>query len=61
MIIGCHGMGWLPVVQSRSKAKEDFVYHWDYENIPMTRFFGGLTAEYQTDKKPLAFIISIKF
>lgn len=54
MIIGCHGMGWLPVVQSRSKAKEDFVYHWDYENIPMTRFFGGLTAEYQTDISTLA-------
>ena len=54
MIIGCHGMGWLPVVQSRSKAKEEFVYHWDYENVPMTRFFGGLTAEYQTDIKSLA-------
>ena len=41
MIIGCHGMGWLPVVQSRSKAKEEFVYHWDYENVPMTRFLVG--------------------
>ena len=54
MIIGCHGMGWLPVVQSRSKAKEDFVYHWDFENVPMTRFFGGLTAEYQTNISTLA-------
>ena len=54
MIIGCHGMGWLPVVQSRSKAKEDFVYHWDFENVPMTRFFGGLTAEYQTNIITLA-------
>ena len=54
MIIGCHGTGWLPVVQSRSKAKEDFVYHWDFENVPMTRFFGGLTAEYQTNISTLA-------
>ena len=45
MIIGCHGMGWLPVVQSRSKAKEDFVYHWDFENVPMTRFFCGLNLQ----------------
>lgn len=54
MIIGCHGTGWLPVVQSRSKAKDGFMYHWNYENVPMTRFFGGLSAEYQTDISTLA-------
>ena len=54
MIIGGHGMGWLPVestdVNQRSYQKQ----HWEYENVPLTRFFGGTTAEYQTDIVTLA-------
>lgn len=49
MIIGCHGMGWLPVMQTRSKSETSFIYHWEHTDVPMTRFFGGLTADYQTD------------
>lgn len=57
MIIGCHGMGWLPVnpsLPSRSYEKS----HWDYENTLLTRFFGGTTAQYQTDISTLAAAIS---
>lgn len=55
MIIGCHGMGWLPVNASRtSRSVEKF--HWDYADAetPLTRFFGGTTAQYQTDISTLA-------
>lgn len=58
MIIGCHGMGWLPVDYSSSRTKETFKYHWEYTERPMTRFFGGLSAEYQTDIATLAKSIS---
>ena len=54
MIIGCHGMGWLPVNGSKSRMLQDFRHHWEYKNVPQTRFFGGLSAEYQTDIKSLA-------
>lgn len=48
MIIGCHGMGWLPVNASRAlRTKEKF--HWDYTDRPLTRYFGGTTQEFQTD------------
>lgn len=49
MIIGCHGMGWLPVNDSESRVSQTFKYHWEYKNVPQTRFFGGLSPEYQTD------------
>lgn len=53
MIIGCHGMGWLPVNRSNAqKSKEK--YHWDYTDRPLTRYFGGTTAEYQTDISTLS-------
>lgn len=54
MIIGCHGMGWLPVETGRGRSQEVFRYHWDYPDMPMTRFFGGLSSEYQTDVTTLA-------
>ena len=54
MIIGCHGMGWLPVSQSRTQSEASFTYHWEYTDVPQTRFFGGLTAEYQTDVTTLS-------
>lgn len=55
MIIGCHGLGWIPV--SNVKARSSFSIgkrHWEYENVPMTRLFGGLAPEYQTDLTTLA-------
>lgn len=55
MIIGCHGMGWLPVYGSRSRsANETFKPHWEYtDNLP-TRYFGGTANVYQTDVTTLA-------
>lgn len=53
MIIGCHGMGWLPVNASRAlRAQEK--YHWDYTDGPLTRYFGGTTSEFQTDISTLS-------
>ena len=48
MVIGCHGMGWLPVNTSRTSRISE-KYHWDYEGSLLTRYFGGTTPEYQTD------------
>lgn len=48
MIIGCHGMGWLPVNASRALRSSE-KYHWDYDGSLLTRYFGGTTPEYQTD------------
>ena len=56
MILGGHGMGWLPVetgsdnVRPRSYQKN----HWEYEDVPLTRYFGGTSAEYQTEITTLA-------
>lgn len=53
MIIGCHGMGWLPVNESGiSRAVEK--NHWDYTSEYLTRYFGGTTSEFQTDISTLA-------
>ena len=50
MVVGSHGMGWLPVVRSGTRiARDTEKFHWEYEGVPRTRFFGGITAEYQTD------------
>lgn len=53
MTIGCHGMGWIPVptTQARSIGQKK---HWEYEGVPMTRYFGGLSPEYQTNTTTLA-------
>ncbi len=53
MIISCHGMGWLPVVNSKT-LRSDEKYHWEYEGALLTRFFGGQTSEYQTEVTTLA-------
>lgn len=55
MIIGGHGMGWLPAAEITvfgTKPK----YHWEYdsESVFPTRFFGGLSIEYQTNITTLA-------
>lgn len=53
MTIGCHGMGWIPVptVQVRSVSQKK---HWEYKGVPLTRYFGGLSPEYQTNTTTLA-------
>ena len=42
MIIGCHGMGWLPVNDSESRAGRTFKYHWEYTNVPHTHAFSAV-------------------
>ena len=54
MVIGCHGMGWIPVSNSKSRSGLRTKMHWEYENVPMTRYFGGLEPQYQTDITTLA-------
>ena len=55
MIIGCHGMGWIPVSRAVSRSSLQISKkHWDYEHAPMTRFFGGTQTKYQTDITTLA-------
>lgn len=54
MTIGCHGMGWLPVDRMKTMSVSSVKMHWDYEGKPLTRYFGGLTSEYQTDISTLA-------
>lgn len=54
MTIGCHGMGWLPVSTTGKARSIGQKLHWEYEGVPMTRYFGGGTADYQTDITTLA-------
>jgi hypothetical protein len=55
MIIGCHGMGWIPVSRAVSRSSLQISKkHWEYEHAPMTRFFGGTQTKYQTDITTLA-------
>lgn len=55
MIVGCHGLGWIPVQKSsnikRSKGYGEFKPHWEYANTDgiVTRFFGGTSTQYQVD------------
>lgn len=54
MTIGCHGMGWIPVSKSGKARSIGQKYHWEHEGVPVTRFFGGITSDYQTDITTLA-------
>ena len=56
MIIGGHGMGWIPVyptptigIRASSTSASSFKNYWEYEGTFHTRFFGGTTGKYQTD------------
>lgn len=53
MIIGCHGLGWIPVNTPSSRSASN-KFHWDYTDGPQTRFFGGTKPEFQTDVTTLA-------
>lgn len=54
MIIGAHGMGWLPVPNAGVRAMDAEKYHWEYEGALKTRFFGGLSPQYQTEVTALS-------
>ena len=54
MIIGGHGMGWLPIESDKVGLRSYQKNHWEYENVPLTRYFGGTSAEYQTEITTLA-------
>lgn len=54
MIIGSHGMGWLPVDGTQAHSLFRMKKHWEYQEQPLTRYFGGLTREFQTDVGTLA-------
>lgn len=49
MIISGHGMGWLPVGTSPSRTAPQMKYHWDNTGGLKTRFFGGTSADTQTE------------
>ena len=54
MIIGCHGMGWLPVNESMAFYSSE-KYHYEYDNgDSLTRYFGGIEWKYQTDISTLS-------
>jgi hypothetical protein len=47
MIVGCHGMGWLPVASTSQSARYKQKLHVDVDGEPVTRYFGGLSSQYQ--------------
>lgn len=56
MVIGCHGLAWLPVSSAKEtkrkmKEADSPTYHWFGKNLDgmVTRYFGGTSAAYQTD------------
>ncbi len=54
MIVGGHGMGWLPVSNRVKQAAAIGKAHWEYDTPYPTRYFGGTTAAYQTNISTLA-------
>ncbi|MBQ8580664.1 MAG: Clostripain family protein [Alistipes sp.] len=55
MTIGCHGMGWIPATATKAVSREGAEReYWEYEGVEQTRWFGGMTAEFQTEIPTLA-------
>lgn len=56
MIIGSHGMGWLPVEREESQALKSNRNDGDgkYNEKPLFRYFGGINPDCQTDIADLA-------
>lgn len=55
MTIGCHGMGWIPATATKAVSREGAEReYWEYEGAEQTRWFGGMTAEFQTEIPTLA-------
>lgn len=57
LIVGCHGMGWVPVT-SATRGQQQIRYHWDVEGDFQTRYFGGLSSQYQINTTTLSKAIS---
>lgn len=57
MIIGCHGMGWLPINRDNS-GKNVQKLHYEIESGLLTRYFGGLTPSTQIEISTLGDAIS---
>lgn len=53
LTIGCHGMGWIPASDRNARFALSLRSPKSH-SVPATRFFGGLTPEYQTDITTLA-------
>ncbi|MCD8072060.1 MAG: Clostripain family protein, partial [Alistipes sp.] len=50
MTIGCHGMGWIPVgTAGRALAHGEGVKEFWEAEVPLTRWFGGTSSQYQPD------------
>lgn len=60
IIIGCHGMGWLPVSSTEIQRRLRIKTHMDYSvGNPSTRYFGGYSdSRYKTEISTLAQAIS---
>lgn len=60
MTIGGHGMGWIYANKSRSyplsadTKRTEPLFHWEYTEGPLTRYFGGTSSDTQTDISTLA-------
>ncbi|MBQ8867179.1 MAG: Clostripain family protein [Bacteroidaceae bacterium] len=61
MTIGGHGLGWLPVQKATTASAKASApsssaptYHWEVPGEHLTRYFGGTTANHQTDIVTLA-------
>ena len=56
LIISSHGMGWLPISATADKGKSSMRTNIHYENTeePLTRWFGGITTDYQIETTTLA-------
>ena len=56
LIISSHGMGWLPISATADKGKSSMRTNMHYENTeePLTRWFGGITTDYQIETTTLA-------
>lgn len=53
MIIGCHGMGWLPAIATAKAVRRNSL-HFERTDVPQTRWFGGTSPEYQIEVSTLA-------
>ena len=57
MTVSCHGMGWLPVSATKGErlgVVDSEKYHYEYEGVPLTRYFGGTTSDVQAEVTTLA-------
>lgn len=54
MTIGCHGKGWLPSAQTKTRDGVKYQEYWENEGESLTRWFGGMTSDYQTEIPTLA-------